>query len=96
MNYVSGITSISMKDYILACIGTVPRIVVYTFIGTTMAEISNITKGRYNAEAEQIRLTFIIVGSVFGCAGILYTTVIVRKYIEKSLISKTELSSSEI
>jgi uncharacterized membrane protein YdjX (TVP38/TMEM64 family) len=85
LNYLSGISSISFTDYSIAVAGTLPRTIVYTWIGTTVADLSDITNGRFkNGNPELILL---LVGSVIGLIGIIYTTIVVRKYIEKSLIN---------
>ncbi len=41
LNYALGVSKLSLRHYLVASLGTVPVIVTYAFIGSTLTRISN-------------------------------------------------------
>jgi len=80
-NYVMGLTKVTLLSFNLASFGMLPGTIVYVFIGTTVANIKDVASGDYGNGT--ITLVFLIVGTVFACAGIIYISIVVKKYLDK-------------
>ena len=44
LNYLLGITNVSTKDYLIACIGMIPSTMGWCFLGSTLSALSEINK----------------------------------------------------
>ena len=83
MNYLMGITSVEAKDYIVGCVGMIPGTLVYVFVGTTISDIADTAKGK--SENNTLILVFLIVGSIIGCGGIIYISMVAKRMLNEKL-----------
>ena len=83
LNYMMGITSVKASDYILGCVGMIPGTLVFVFIGTTISDIADTAKGK--SENATVILIFFIVGSILGCAGIVWISVVAKRKLNELL-----------
>ena len=81
LNYLYGLTDVSLKDYVLASIGMLPGTVMYVYIGSTFGELAAVFAGRERSPAEW---------ALFGVG--LVATVIVTVFITK--IAKKALNDA--
>ena len=81
LNYLYGLTDVSLKDYVLASIGMLPGTVMYVYIGSTFGELAAVFAGREKSPAEW---------ALYGVG--LVATVIVTVYITK--IAKKALNDA--
>jgi uncharacterized membrane protein YdjX (TVP38/TMEM64 family) len=81
LDYLSGITSISLMDYTLAMIGLLPGTVVFCFIGATA---SDLTEGKLG---DSQTIVAIVVGLVFAAASVglasYYSKIELEKLLEE-------------
>ena len=82
-NYVMGVTAVSFKHYVIGGLGMIPGTIVYVFVGTTIGNIADAASGDY--EGGTATLVFLIVGTVFAFAAVVYITIVVKRYLNKQL-----------
>ena len=92
-NYIMGITSVTFKAYAIAGFGMIPGTMVYVFVGTTIGNIADAASGDFEGGAAT--LTFLIVGTIFAFAAIVYISIIVKRYLNKQLAEDKEAAESE-
>jgi uncharacterized membrane protein YdjX (TVP38/TMEM64 family) len=49
LNYALGITRVSLRDYVLGCIGMLPGTVLYVYIGSLASDLTNLDAGTASA-----------------------------------------------
>ncbi len=67
LDYISGITSISLRDYTIALIAILPGAIVLCIAGASAESLSDRTASAGNKVVEAI---VIVVGLVLGCYGV--------------------------
>jgi len=93
LNYIMSGTSISLKDYISACIGMLPASVVYVYVG---ASIHVAATGDYEKDTDTsvITLVLFVVGAICGILGIVRISVVAKTYlsnvVDENKIEKLE------
>ena len=91
LNYLMGITDISFKDYMIGNLGMLPGCIVYVFIGTTLSSItSDSSKGN-----KALTLTLFIVGSILGCAGIVWVSIVTKRKLTKEILIQKQKDNRE-
>lgn len=90
-NYVMGVTSVRFKSYALAGFGMIPGTIVYVFVGTTIGNIADAASGDF--EGGSATLVLLILGTILAFVGIVYVSIVVRRYLNKQL--KTVPSDDE-
>jgi uncharacterized membrane protein YdjX (TVP38/TMEM64 family) len=93
LNYMLGITSVKARDYIIGMVGMLPGTLVYVFIGTTISDIADTAKGK--SENNTVILVFLIVGSILGCAGIVWISVVAKRKLNETLKIEEEKREQE-
>jgi uncharacterized membrane protein YdjX (TVP38/TMEM64 family) len=48
MNYMMGVTSLTMRDFNLGCLGMIPLTAINVYIGVQLDSVNDIIKGTYN------------------------------------------------
>jgi len=82
LNYICGVTSVSFKDYALACFGMLPGTVLYVFLGTSAGALANVGS---SGSSKAVTITTVVVGLVFGIGAIALTTRYAKKELNKIL-----------
>lgn len=86
LNYSFGITQVSLKDYVLGCVGMIPGTVMYVYIGSLAGTIATLGQGQPTAPAaETAQWTIRIVGLVATVAVTIYVTGIARKALNQRM-----------
>lgn len=80
LDYISGVTSISIKDYWIASIGIMPSTVGFCYIGATA---SSVAEGTDNAN--QVQTTMLLVGLFFAFAGAMLASFYAKKELDNLL-----------
>ncbi|NET48010.1 MAG: TVP38/TMEM64 family protein [Merismopedia sp. SIO2A8] len=83
LNYAFGITSVSLRDYMLGFIGMVPGTFLYTYIGATAGDLAQAVSGGGGSESLAQRvLLWVGLGATF------LVTVFITRIARKALDSK--------
>lgn len=93
LNYAFGITGVSLRDYMLGCVGMLPGTVLYVYLGSLAGNLA--TLGTETPSANPL-LQWAVRGIGFAAtlAVTLYITKIARKALADS-VSEEKLSSSQ-
>ena len=84
LNYAFGVTSVSLKDYMLGCAGMIPGTILYVYIGSLAGNLAAI--GAANPPIDPLaQWTIRIVGLVATIAVTVYITRIARKALAEAL-----------
>ena len=82
-NYIMGATGVKFWDYAIGGTGMIPGTIVYVFIGTTISNLADAVAGKY--ESGTLGLVVLIVGTVLAFAAIVYVSIVVKRYLNKTL-----------
>ncbi len=85
LNYAMGLTSVSLKDYVLASIGMIPGTVAYVYLGSLVSNLAEIGSGSA-PENPTITWTLRIVGLIATFAVTFYVTRVARKALEEEIV----------
>ena len=67
LDYISGITSISLRDYIIALVAILPGALVLCFLGASASSLSDRTS---STSSTTIKVISIVSGIIFGGGGV--------------------------
>jgi uncharacterized membrane protein YdjX (TVP38/TMEM64 family) len=67
LDYISGVTSIPLRDYALALIGILPGTILFCFVGATASSLADGTVD--DSGHKELRLFSLLFGVVFAFAG---------------------------
>lgn len=87
LNYFLGITSLSLKDYLLACIGFLPGTAAFTFIGSNLGSLTDVVMNGMEdgGTSRTVRLVILIVGIIASVLAIVVTTIYARRELRKHI-----------
>ena len=88
LNYIMGITSVSIKDFCFGLVSITPATCVYVFIGTTISSITEAISGKGdqgNSGTKTFALLLLILGSALACFGIIWVSIVAKRNINASL-----------
>jgi len=80
INYISGVTAISLRAYIIAMIAMLPGTVLYVFLG---ASAGSLTDSASSGENSTVTIIVIVVGVVFGFAAVGVTSYYAKKELNR-------------
>jgi len=84
LNYAYGLTGVSLKDYVLGCIGMLPGTVMYVYLGSLAGNLATLGAGDRPDNAA-VQWTIRIVGFMATVAVTLYVTRVARKALEETV-----------
>lgn len=84
LNYAFGVTQVSLKDYAIGCVGMIPGIVMYVYIGSLAGSLATLGKTPLSQEAQLAQWALQIVGLIATVAVTIYVTRIARKALQNS------------
>lgn len=88
INYILGTTSVSLRDYSLACFAMLPGTILYTFLGSSAGSIvDSASSGSGNTT---ITIIVSVVGILFGILSIAATTYYAKKELNKIIDQQTD------
>ncbi|KAL7546710.1 hypothetical protein ACHAWF_010036 [Thalassiosira exigua] len=90
LNYIAGVTSIRVRDYVLAFPGILPGTVLYCFVGATAGSLTE----SENAVSGPVAITSIVVGIVFGLLAVFAISYYAKREFN-NIVAERELHESE-
>jgi len=93
LNFVIGITSMSLLDFCLSIVGIVPGTIVYILMGTSIQDVRDIVSAKKSSKNSKINMALIITGTLVGLVGIAYTSYVTKRYFDE-IVKKAEEEKS--
>eukprot|EP00979_Chaetoceros_neogracilis_P010827 scaffold2612_cov267-Chaetoceros_neogracile.AAC.20 len=81
-NYIVGVTAVSLRSYVIACVGMLPGTILYVFIGSSAGSI---VESASSGGGKILTIVLIVVGVVFGVGAIAVVTYYAKKELKKIL-----------
>ena len=77
LNYAFGVTDVSLRDYVLGCVGMIPGTVLYVYIGSLAGSLATLNSSAPSTQSAQWALRAI--GLIATVAVTVYVTRLARK-----------------
>jgi uncharacterized membrane protein YdjX (TVP38/TMEM64 family) len=90
-NYAMGVTSLSVKDFLLGSVGMIPWTAVYIYVGVNLESVQDLFEGTY--DLGPYTQVYVVVGT---CSAIMMTMLVImiaKTELDKMLESEKSLSS---
>jgi uncharacterized membrane protein YdjX (TVP38/TMEM64 family) len=84
LNYAYGVTSVTLKDYVLASVGMIPGSILYVYIGSLTGSIASLGATAQPPNPE-LQWTIRILGFIATVAVTVYVTRVARKALAESV-----------
>lgn len=94
INYILGVTSVSLRDYSLACFAMLPGTILYTFLGSSAGSI--VESASSGDDNTTLTIIVVVVGVVFGVLSIAATTYYAKKELNKIIAQKNEIGRAHV
>ena len=88
LNYAFGITSVSLRDYMLGFIGMIPGTFLYTYLGSTAGNLAQLFAGGDSAKSPA-EWALLVVGLIATFVVTVIITRIARKALDEKLTEQT-------
>lgn len=82
LNYTFGITPISLRDYVMGCLGIIPATLLYTYIGSLLNDVATLTTGALERSRTPLEWVFYGLGLVATAIVTVYITQVARNALE--------------
>jgi len=92
INYIAGVTAISLRSYVLAMIAISPGTVLYVFLG---ASAGSLTDSASSGENSTVTIIVIVVGVIFGIAAIGVTSYYAKKELNR-VVEARQAATNEV
>jgi uncharacterized membrane protein YdjX (TVP38/TMEM64 family) len=88
LNYVFGVTQVSLKDYILGSFGIIPGTVMYVYIGSLAGNLAmpNMSTAPMNPEAQVYQKIMQLIGLIATVGVTIYITRVAQKALHQSMV----------
>ncbi len=88
LNYLFGVTQVSIKDYIFGSLGMIPATVVYVYIGSLASDLAtaNLSNQPTTQETEIAKLVIRIIGLIATIAVTVYLSYIAKKAFNETVV----------
>lgn len=94
LNYVFGVTCVSLKDYVIGSIGMIPGSMMYVYLGSLVGDIALLGMPQeMNSQAQTVQWLIKIVGFLATIAVTFYITRIAKKALNQTVVSRTNYDS---
>lgn len=95
LNYVFGVTQISLKDYILGSVGMIPGTIMYVYIGSLATDLATLDLSELAAKPETkiVQWVIRIIGVIATIAITIYMTRLAKKTLEQSILEDKEVAN---
>jgi uncharacterized membrane protein YdjX (TVP38/TMEM64 family) len=90
LNYLAGITAISLKDYSLALLGMLPGTIVYVFLGASAGSLAEIQARDQTASISGLTIGIIVVGIISGVTAIGLTSYYAKQEFQRALEARQQ------
>ncbi|MFP4414495.1 TVP38/TMEM64 family protein [Coleofasciculus sp.] len=90
LNYLFGVTQVSIKDYVLGSIGMIPATVVYVYIGSLASNLAtvNMSNQPTTQETQIAKWVIRIIGLIATIAVTVYITHLAKKALDESVVQE--------
>jgi uncharacterized membrane protein YdjX (TVP38/TMEM64 family) len=88
LNYVGGVTAVSLRDYALALFAILPGTILYVFLGASAGSLADNAEG--SGMSPTVTIIVVVVGVVLGVAAIYLTTRYARKELNRILAERDQ------
>lgn len=85
LNYALGLTTVTLRDYTIACFGMIPGSIAFVFLGTTLTTVSDACHAGIGSNVGI--LVFTIVGTVLAFIGLLWVSNAARREIKNITVN---------
>lgn len=94
LNYVFGVTQISLQDYILGSVGMIPGTIMYVYIGSLATDLTtlNLSNLPTNNRTKILQWIIRIIGALATVAVTVYTSHLAKKALEQSIVEDREVA----
>merc|ERR1712038_548869 len=92
INYIAGVTAISLRDYVLAMFAILPGSILYVFLG---ASAGSLAESASSGDNVTITIIVVVIGVVFGVAAIVATSYYAKKELNR-VIAARQAASGEV
>lgn len=82
LNYTFGITQVSLRDYVMGCLGIIPATLLYTYMGSLLGNVATLTAGVSERSRTPLEWAVYGLGLVATAIVTVYITQITRKALE--------------
>merc|ERR1711933_573887 len=93
LNYIAGITAISLAAYTWAMIAILPGTILYVFLGATAGSLADSSQSSDNIT---VKIVSIVVGIVFGILAIAAVSYYAKKELNKAIEKQREEASAHV
>merc|ERR1711982_181473 len=93
LNYIAGITAISLAAYTWAMIAILPGTILYVFLGATAGSLADSSQSSDN---NTVKIVSIVVGIVFGILAIAAVSYYAKKELNKAIERQREEASAYV
>jgi len=91
LDYLSGLTSISLWHYSVALVAILPGIIVFCFLGATA---SSITAGGDDEQNATVKNVTLVLGVFFACIGVAAASYYSKLELDKILVDEEQTDPS--
>ena len=91
INYIAGVTALSLWSYILALFAILPGTILYVFLGASAGSLADSASSGDNST---VTIIVVIVGIVFGVIAVGFTSYYAKKELNK-VVAKREAADKE-
>ncbi len=88
INYLLGVTAVTLRPYILSCLGMLPGTLLYVYIGSSAGSLIDSESSADNNKT--LTIVGIVVGIVFGVGAVAATTYYAKKELAKIIVVREE------
>ena len=82
LNYAFGVTQVALKDYAIGCVGMIPGIVMYVYVGSIAGNLATLGTTPLSQEAQLVQWGLRITGLIATVVVTVYITRIARKTLQ--------------
>jgi uncharacterized membrane protein YdjX (TVP38/TMEM64 family) len=97
LNYALGVTGVSLRDYVIACLGMIPGTVAYVYLGSVVGNVAMVAAGEQLDSTENAIVTWVIriIGLIATFAVAIYVAKVARKALSEQLPENSTASEHE-
>jgi len=88
LNYAFGVTRVTLKDFAIGCVGMIPGIVMYVYIGSLAGNLAMLGTTELSQEAQYAQWGIRIVGLIATVIVTVYITRIARKALQENALEQ--------
>jgi uncharacterized membrane protein YdjX (TVP38/TMEM64 family) len=92
INYIAGVTAVSLRDYCLSLIAIVPGTTLYVFLG---ASAGSLTDSASSGDHTTVTIVVVVVGAILGVGAIILTSYYAKKELNR-VIAEREASTTAL